>query len=111
MDFQQQLGLRLRDCRKAKGYKMEEFADLSGFDPGYLGRIERGEINITLKTLGRLVEALEISYGELFDFEKTFLPPKDPLVEKTLSNLYYLTLEEKENIYQTTLLFRGKKGE
>ncbi len=109
MDFQKELGLRIRKCRNAKGYTIEELSFQSGINTSHLGKIERGESNVTLKTLGKLIECLDISYAELFDFDKAFLPPKDPLIEKTLSNLYYLTVDEKENIYHTTMLFRGQR--
>ena len=109
MDFQRQLGERLRTCRLNKKCSIEELALLSGINPSHLGKIERGESNITLKTLSKVIEALGASYSEIFDFDEPLQPPKEPLIEKTLSNLYYLTIEEQEHIYQTTLLFRSKK--
>ncbi|MBE6031627.1 MAG: helix-turn-helix transcriptional regulator [Clostridiales bacterium] len=109
MDFQKQLGERLRICRVNKKSSIEEIALLSGINPSHLGKIERGESNITLKTLSKIIEALGSSYSEIFNFDKPFQPPKEPLIEKTLSNLYYLTIEEQEHIYQETMLFRSKK--
>jgi transcriptional regulator with XRE-family HTH domain len=35
-------------------------------DRSYVGRVERGEINISLIKIVRLAEALEVEAGELF---------------------------------------------
>ncbi|WP_256124222.1 helix-turn-helix domain-containing protein [Paenibacillus chitinolyticus] len=39
-------------------------------DQSYLGRIERGEVNITLDTLYKISKALRISPAQLFENEK-----------------------------------------
>ena len=44
-----EFGRKVRDIRKAKGIAQEKLALLSGIDRSYVGRIERGEVNITLE--------------------------------------------------------------
>lgn len=34
----------------------------------YYGRIERNKVNITLKTLDKIIKGLNLSYEEFFDF-------------------------------------------
>ena len=34
-----------------------------------IGRIERGQLNVTICTLKKIAEALELPLGELFDFD------------------------------------------
>tara|TARA_R110001583_G_scaffold24480_10_gene89319 strand:+ start:16845 stop:17081 length:237 start_codon:yes stop_codon:yes gene_type:complete len=45
------LGRRLVEIRKAKGFTQEQLAYASGIDRSYMGKIERGQVNLTLKKL------------------------------------------------------------
>lgn len=51
-----------------RGYFQEALADLAGFHWTYLGGIERGERNPTLKNIIKLVKALNNSLCELFAY-------------------------------------------
>lgn len=108
-NFQEQLGSRLRHFRITKKYSIEELAHKAGLNPAHLGKIERGEKNFTIKSLNRIVEALHISYLDLFDFESDITPETNPIIEKTLSYLNTLTLEEQKHIYKTVQLISEKK--
>lgn len=59
-------GGQVRKIRKKKGISQEALADLAGIDRSYMGHIERGDQNITLTKTFQIVEALEISIGDLF---------------------------------------------
>ena len=43
----------------------EEFAHAAGLDRSYVGSIERGEKNLSLRNLLRLAEAVEVDPGDL----------------------------------------------
>jgi len=45
------VGERIRHRRKARGLSQDDLALLSGIDRSYVGRIERGEVNITVEKL------------------------------------------------------------
>ncbi|AIX08017.1 MULTISPECIES: helix-turn-helix domain-containing protein [Bacillus] len=60
------VGHKIRDLRKAKGWTQENFAEKSGFQSSYIAGVERGERNITLDTLDRLLEVLEITPSMFF---------------------------------------------
>lgn len=107
--FQKLLGARLRNFRVIKGYSIEELSHKAGLHPAHLGKIERGERNFTINTLNKIVEALEVSYVLLFDFEQELPPSKNPFIEKTLSYLYTMTTEEQKHIYKTVQLLSYKK--
>ncbi|MDP4099403.1 helix-turn-helix transcriptional regulator [Paenibacillus sp. P96] len=64
------VGARIRDLRKAKGYSQEALAELSGFNPSYIGFIERAERNISLRNLEKIAKALDIGVYQLFTYEK-----------------------------------------
>jgi len=56
--LQRRLGRNLRVLRKAKGMSQEEFADALEIHRTYVGGLERGERNVTLKTVERIAYAL-----------------------------------------------------
>lgn len=53
-DLQKAIGLNLRAYRLERGLSQEAFADLLGVHRTYMGGIERGERNLTLKSLERI---------------------------------------------------------
>jgi transcriptional regulator with XRE-family HTH domain len=50
-DLQRRVGRHLRAFRTAKGLSQEAFAEELGIHRTYVGSLERGEKNITLRTL------------------------------------------------------------
>jgi transcriptional regulator with XRE-family HTH domain len=63
-------GKRIRELRTAKKYSQEELADKAELHWTYVGQIERGERNPTLKNIKKLATALGMSMHELFSFDK-----------------------------------------
>jgi transcriptional regulator with XRE-family HTH domain len=59
-DLQRQVGRNLRAYREAQGLSQEAFADVLGVHRTYMGGIERGERNLTLKSLERLAARIDI---------------------------------------------------
>jgi len=59
------LGKRIRSLREAAGISQERLALASGLDRSYLGRIERGEVNITVLSLYQIAHALNCSAHEI----------------------------------------------
>jgi transcriptional regulator with XRE-family HTH domain len=53
-DLQRAVGHNMRAYREAHGLSQEAFADVLGVHRTYMGGIERGERNLTLKSLERL---------------------------------------------------------
>lgn len=58
-------GKRLRDVREAEGISQETLAANAGLHRTYVGLIERGERNVTLRTIERLATALDVEMSEL----------------------------------------------
>lgn len=58
-------GKRVREIRKQKGISQEKLAELSNIDRSYMGNIERGEKNVTLKKVYEICDALEIDIKNL----------------------------------------------
>jgi len=59
-------GERVRRLRLKNGWTQDEFADISGFHRAYIGTVERGETNISLKNVQILAKALKVKMTELF---------------------------------------------
>lgn len=57
-DLQKTLGRNLRRYREQRGLSQEAFADVLGVHRTYMGGVERGERNLTLKSVERLAETL-----------------------------------------------------
>lgn len=64
-DLQRTVGRNLRAYREARGLSQEAFADVLGFHRTYMGGVERGERNLTLKSLERLAERVGVDPLEL----------------------------------------------
>ncbi|KEO84963.1 helix-turn-helix domain-containing protein [Tumebacillus flagellatus] len=73
------VGLRVRDLRKQRGYSQEELAEKAGTHFSYIGGIERGQRNVTVKTLEKIAECLDVEVFEFF----TNLHHDDEDAEKT----------------------------
>lgn len=54
------LGRNIRKIRKEKDLSQEKLALMCGLDRSYMGRIERGEVNITIVKLYEISKVLEV---------------------------------------------------
>jgi transcriptional regulator with XRE-family HTH domain len=59
-DLQRAVGRNLRVYRQARGLSQEAFADVLGVHRTYMGGIERGERNLTLKSLERIASQIDV---------------------------------------------------
>jgi len=66
--IEKQFGHKVRELREARGLSQEELAFKVGVHRTYLGGIERGERNPSLKNIDLIANALGISLVELFLF-------------------------------------------
>lgn len=64
-DLQRTFGHNLRAYRKGCGLSQEEFADVLGVHRTYMGGIERGERNLTLKSVERIARQIKMTPLEL----------------------------------------------
>jgi len=65
-ELQRVVGRNLRAHRIARGLSQEQFADLLGVHRTYMGGVERGERNLTLRSVERLAQRLGVEAIELF---------------------------------------------
>ena len=61
------IGLKFRVERTKKHLSQGRFAELANVHTNYIGKIERGEQNLTVKKLVELVNSLEIPLSNIIE--------------------------------------------
>jgi transcriptional regulator with XRE-family HTH domain len=64
-ELQQVMGANLRAYRLARGLSQEALADVVGVHRTYMGGLERGERNVTLKSVERIADRLGVAAIDL----------------------------------------------
>ncbi len=64
-ELQRVVGRNIREHRRRQGLSQEEFAEVLMVHRTYLGAVERGERNLTLRTVEHLAERLHVRALEL----------------------------------------------
>ena len=64
-DLAQKIGHAIRNCRIEQKITQEKLALLCNIDRSYVGRIERGEVNITVVKLYEIAQILKIAPNDL----------------------------------------------
>lgn len=65
MDLVETFGRNLRRARFARGLTIEQLASDVGLSYSYVGELERGRRNPSLRVMGRLADVLKVSVVEL----------------------------------------------
>ena len=63
------LGSKVRELRQSAGLSQEGLAERAGLHYTYVGGIERGERNPSLKSIEKIANALNVDIGELLVFQ------------------------------------------
>ena len=66
--FMLNLGIHIRQLREKKNMSQQDLANDCAIPKSQIARIERAQINTTLKTLIKIANALEIEPKELLNF-------------------------------------------
>lgn len=76
------IGEQIRNIRKDRGMTQEALANECGFQYSYLSDIERGERNISIETLEKIINALDVIPAEIFNF--THATTDNEVIEKRM---------------------------
>lgn len=85
-----EFGKRVRELRKKKGLSQEALAQKAGLHYTYIGQVERGKKNPSLKSIEKIANALDTSLPHLF----SFLEEKSP--DDKLRNQIIDLLKDKD---------------
>ena len=88
------IGNRLRAIRQQKGISQEELADTADLNRAFVGQVERGQKNATIRTIEKLCIALDVTLHEFFSFELDEIDPQDEILLKASSLLKQLNKEQ-----------------
>jgi len=64
-DIKVQFGKAVRRLRGERNFSQEGFAAAAGINRAYMGKIERGEVNISLESIEKIAAALALPVGKL----------------------------------------------
>jgi transcriptional regulator with XRE-family HTH domain len=67
MDVKVQIGERVKELRDAKKLSQQDLANAADMERSFITHIETGKRNISVDTLQKVLEALEISFKDFFD--------------------------------------------
>ncbi|HEN5539394.1 TPA: helix-turn-helix transcriptional regulator [Legionella pneumophila] len=70
------IGKIIRATRKEKGYSQEDFASQAQLGRTYMGRVERGEQNMSIQTLIQIALVLGVEVATLIPKLNELTPPK-----------------------------------
>lgn len=68
IDLEKRFGAKLAYIRKSRQLSQIKLAEIVDMNFNYIGQIERGEANVTIKTIKLLANALNVDVKEFFEF-------------------------------------------
>jgi transcriptional regulator with XRE-family HTH domain len=74
------IGKLIREARKQKGYSQEGFAAEAGLGRTYMGRVERGEQNISIQNLIQIALTLKVELNILIPSIRQLKSPSSKTV-------------------------------
>ncbi|WP_264737341.1 helix-turn-helix domain-containing protein [Cytobacillus firmus] len=95
-DFLSLVGNKVRVVRKSKELTQEELAEKCGLQYTYIGGIERGERNVSLQTLEKLAEGLNVHPYELLMFGEIDPPNYEKKAQIEIFNSLLLDRDQLE---------------
>jgi transcriptional regulator with XRE-family HTH domain len=67
-DILKKFGDRVRELRLQNNWTQEDLSDQTGFHRTYIGMVERGERNLSLKNIETFAKTFGMSLSELLNF-------------------------------------------
>ncbi|MFD0675983.1 MULTISPECIES: helix-turn-helix domain-containing protein [unclassified Paenibacillus] len=89
------IGDKIRNVRNARGMTLQQLSETTGLQTSYLGDVERGKRNTSLDSLEKIMNALDIRPGDLFDFRQVDINSSEFEVSSILE-VHYQFLKAKK---------------
>lgn len=93
------IGQRIRSYRLQAGLTQEALAEMANVHPTYIGQVERGEKNLTLATLEKILVALNVPFSDAF----AHISPSsssDAIPDMCYELISQMTLTQQQHIYR-----------
>jgi transcriptional regulator with XRE-family HTH domain len=107
--FSEKIGSRIREIRKKVGLTREDLADKANLHYTYIGAAERGETNLSLKSLFKFAEALDVPIDYLVKTseEEKILSEKELEIREIVSLIKEKDIDEVKHIKEIVKLIVG----
>ena len=92
------VGKRIREIRIRKHLSQEQIALRAEITTAYLGQIERGEKNPTVKSVEQISNALGMSLSELFSNQDDPIVNVDGVMENIIFEMQDLSINERKEM-------------
>ena len=102
-DIISQVGQRIRGLRKKVGWSLEELGDRADLHPTFVGDLERGQTDISLRSLTKIASALQVTVGDLCTIGKTE-------TDRSVLELQIIRFVRRQNLATLKLLGRFVEG-
>jgi transcriptional regulator with XRE-family HTH domain len=106
------IGKRVREKRKERGLSQEQLGEKAGLHFSYIGGVERSEKNITVSSLQKIADALEVDIHELLKGEdNTFRKrtERDETIFKINQYLWSMSLRDLKKVIVFLTEIIGKR--
>lgn len=98
------IGVILKKIRKERKLTLKNLSEITGVSISFLSQVERGKSSVTLESLKKIADALNVNPGVFFD--------KDSPVDSSRDHFYYKNLSNDiENAVFTPVLVTLNPGE
>ncbi|CAC9973886.1 helix-turn-helix domain-containing protein [Flavobacterium panici] len=71
MNIKEKFGFKVKELREQKGYSIEYLANISNVDRNYISDIEKGQRNVSIEIIEKIITALNTDFGAFFN-DKNF---------------------------------------
>lgn len=103
-NFSFDVGERLREFRQSRAMSQEQVAHIADITPAYLGQVERGLKNITVHTLKKVCNALNITLADFFSTANEHDTSIDEISNQIIHQLHNKSEPEKQAILRLVKL-------
>lgn len=98
-DILLKLGKRIKELRTKKRLSQSKLAELAGLNDKYLGEVERGSNNISIKNLAQIAAGLDVDTHELLASSHERIIDREAITKKLHKTIESASDEELCAIY------------
>jgi len=69
MNIKEKFGLKVKFLREEKGFSIEQLANISNVDRNYISDIEKGQRNVSITIIEKIIQALDLDLATFFNDE------------------------------------------
>ena len=67
MNIKEKFGFKVKELREQKGYSIEYLANISNVDRNYISDIEKGQRNVSIEIIEKIINALDTDLAIFFN--------------------------------------------